>query len=346
MRSVRNINVVGCHTEGEVGRVVTGGILPPPGKTVFEQMKYFAAHHDDLRKFLLFEPRGGAFVHANLIVPGCAPEADAGFIVMEATEYPAMSGTNCICVTTVLLETGMRPMREPVTRLMLETPGGLVAVEAHCRNGKCERVKVRNVASYLAASDVVLDVPGLGTVRADIAYGGAFFVIVEASDLGLKIVPQEARRIVELGQAITRAARAKHELRHLENAEIVGPTFTQFVSSVSRNGDTTLEGRNAVVVYPGKIDRSPCGTGTSAWLAALHGKGRIAIGEAFVSRSILDVRFDCRVESETVVGLVAAIVPSFTGRAWITDISQYLLDPEDPFPAGYTLTDTWMEHLT
>lgn len=346
MRSLKTVTVIGCHAEGEVGRVVTGGVLAPPGRTVFEKMQHFRQHQDDLRKFLLFEPRGGAFVHANLIVPACDPRAHAGFIVMEATEYPPMSGTNSMCVATVLLETGMLPMTEPLTHLTLECPGGLIGIEATCRDGKCERVRVVNVPSFVAKRDIQLDVPGVGRVRADIAYGGAFFVIVEAQDLDLAIVPDEARRIVDLGHRITRVASEAHPVRHPVNAEIYGPTFTQFVGKIEHAADGSASGRNAVVVYPGKIDRSPCGTGTSAWLSLLHAKGVLATGQRFVSRSILDAQFECRIESTADVAGTIGIVPSFAGRAWITDVSQYLLDPQDPYPHGYTLNDTWAERLT
>lgn len=337
--------MIGCHAEGEVGRVVVGGVPPPPGDTVFAQMRHLALHDDGLRKFLLFEPRGGAFVHANLIVPAKDPRADAGFIVMEAIEYPPMSGTNSMCVTTVLLETGMLPMVEPRTRLTLEAPGGLIEVVADCRNGKCERVTVTNLPAFVLVDEVAVDVPGIGRVSGAIAYGSPFFFVVDASQVRLALVPEEARRIVEMGQALTRAVAAAHPVSHPERREVTGPSFTVFVGPTERNADGVLEGRNATVVYPGKIDRSPCGTGTSAWMAVLHARGQLRVGDGFVSRSILDARFDCSITAEREVLGRRAIVPSFAGRAWITDQSRYLLDPADPFPQGYTLTDTWMERL-
>jgi proline racemase len=220
-----------------------------------------------------------------------------------------------------------------------------VNVVAYCRDGKCERVKVTNVPCYVERLDLEIEVEGIGRVRGDIVYGGAFFFIVEAARFGFALVPEEARRIVELGNQLTRAARKACPVAHPHLPEVTGPTFTKFVAPLARGANGVLEGRNALVVSPGKIDRSPCGTGTSAWMALLHHRGELAVGDAFVSRSILDARFDCRIEAETHVESRPAILPSFTGRAWITDISTYLLDPTDPFPCGYTLTDTWMERL-
>jgi len=345
MRAERMITVVGCHAEGEVGRVVTGGVLPPPGDTLFEQKRYLEKEADWLRKFLLYEPRGGAFTHANLIVPPVSPEADAGFIIMEPTDYPPMSGSNAICVATVLLETGMVTMREPETRMVLEAPGGLIDITAQCRDGRCERVTVRNVASFVALLDGAVDVPGIGSVAVDIAYGGAFFAIVDAAALGFSLRPDEARELVELGERIKALVQASYPVAHPLNPEINTVTFTQFAGPMTRdeNGDKT--GRNAVVISPGKIDRSPCGTGSSARLAVLHARGDIAPGERYVSRSILDTEFQCEIVATTRLGDTPAIVPSLSGRAWITGLHHYSLDPTDPFPEGYTLSDTWYRAL-
>lgn len=344
MRVTRTITVVDCHAEGEVGRVVTGGVLPPPGDTLFAQKAWLEAN-DGLRRFLLFEPRGGAFVHANLVVPPKSPGADAGFIIMEATDYPPMSGSNSICVATALLETGMLAMQEPLTRLTLDTPGGVIQVEATCRNGRCERVRIRNVASFATHLAVPLEVEGLGTLRVDIAYGGAFFVLVDAAGLGFDLQREEARSLVETGERIKAAAAERYPVVHPENPEIAGITFTEFTLPVTMDGEGARCGRNTVVISPGKLDRSPCGTGSSARLAVMHARGEIAVGEAFVSRSILDTEFHCRVEAETRVGDRAAILPSLSGRAWVAGIHQYMLDPDDPFPEGYTLSDTWYRAL-
>jgi len=344
MRLKNAITVVGCHAEGEVGRVITGGVLPPPGATLMAQKLHLEREADALRKFLLYEPRGGAFVHANLVVPAVSPQAAAGFIIMEPTDYPPMSGSNCICVATVLLETGMVPMQEPETRLVLETPGGLVPIVARCRDGKCVSVQLENVPCYAAALDVPVEVPGMGTLRIDVSYGGAFFAIVDARALGFAITPDEARDLVVAGERIKAAAVEQFPVRHRETSDIHTITFTQFAAPVE-----VVEGvksaANTVVISPGKLDRSPCGTGTSARLAVMHARGQLATGERFVSRSVIGSRFDAAVVRTTTVGGEPAIVPSIEGRAWITGLHTYGLDPSDPFPQGYTLSDTWYRAL-
>ncbi|MBT5192442.1 MAG: proline racemase family protein [Rhodospirillaceae bacterium] len=345
MQSSRTITVIGCHAEGEVGRVITGGVLPPPGQTLFEQREYLRAQDDGLRKFLLYEPRGGAFVHANLVVPPTTPGADAGFIIMEPTDYPPMSGSNSICVATVLLETGMVELREPETVLRLDTPGGLIEVTAQCRDGRCESVRTRNVPCFVAKLDAAVEVAGLGTVNCDISYGGAFFAIVDAPALGFSLQPDEARDLVEMGERIKLAAVEQHPVSHPENPDIHTITFTQFATPLARDDDGRLVGRNTVVISPGKLDRSPCGTGSSARLAVLHQRGEIGVGDALVSQSVLGTEFHCRIEEEVSVAGQPAIVPSLQGRAWITGSHQYSLDPDDPFPQGYTLSDTWYRAL-
>ena len=345
MRWNRTITVVGCHAEGEVGRVITGGVMPPPGETMFDKKQYLEKEGDALRKFLLYEPRGGAFVHANLIVPPTRPEADAGFIIMEATDYPPMSGSNSICVATVLLETGMLEMQEPETRLTLETPGGLIKAIATCRDGRCERITVDNVPSFVSVLDGKVDVAGLGEISVDIAYGGAFFAIVDATALGFSLNPTEARALVEVGERIKTAVIEAFPVVHPDNPEINTVTFTQFAGPVEVDPDGVKWGRNAVVISPGKIDRSPCGTGTSARLAVLRARGQIEVGETYVSRSLIDSEFRCQVTEDMLVGENAAVRPQISGRAWITGIHQYGLDPSDPYPEGYTLSDTWYRAL-
>jgi proline racemase len=328
-----------------VGKVITGGVLPPPGASVRDQQQWLMHHDDGLRKFLLYEPRGGAFTHANLVVPAKHPDADAGFIIMEPDDYPPMSGSNCICVATVLLETGILPITEPVSHLTLETPGGLVPVEAKCKNGKVESVTLTNVPSFAAVLDHTIDVPGFGKVRVDVAYGGAFFVIADARPFGFHIVPEEARRLVEVGETIKTAAREQLRVRHPEFEAFSKISFTEFTLPVEEiAGEKT--GRNTVVISHGKLDRSPCGTGTCARLAAMHAKGEIGVGEGFVSRSVINSKFDANIDSVTHLkdGKVA-IIPTISGRAWISGIHNYCLDPADPWPQGYTLSDTWYRAL-
>ena len=345
MKWSRSITVVGAHAEGEVGRVVTGGVLPPPGDTLFAQREYLRTQDDGLRKFLLFEPRGGAFCHANLIVPPKDPGAQAGFIIMEATDYPPMSGSNTMCVVTVLLETGMIEMLEPETRLTLETPGGLVEAVAACRDGKCESVAVTNVPCFVVKLDASVEVVGQGTLAVDIAYGGAFFAIVDSAAMGFELNRSEARELVEVGEIIKAAVVEQHPVVHPENSDIHTVTFTEFAAPLELDAEGRKSGRNAVVISPGKIDRSPCGTGSSARLAVLHARGDIAIGETFLSRSPIDTEFRCRIVDTTLVGGSPAVLPEIAGRAWITGRHEYGLDPTDPFPEGYTLSDTWYRAL-
>jgi proline racemase len=345
MRAQRVITVVGAHAAGEVGRVITGGVLPPPGDSVLAQQQWLARHGDELRKFLLYEPRGGAFTHANLVVPATHPDADAGFIIMEPDNYVPMSGSNCICTVTVLLETGMLPMREPVTELTLEAPGGLVPVVAECRDGRVVSVRLTNVPCFAALLDAEIDVPGHGKISIDVAYGGAFFAIVDARRFGFDITRTEARQLVELGETIKAAARRQLSVVHPETPTINEIVFTEFTLPVEEvDGEPT--GRNTVVISPGKLDRSPCGTGTCARLAVMHARGQVGVGEGFVSRSVIGSRFDGRIEAATILSDgTPAILPSIAGRAWITGYHNYVLDPEDPWPQGYTLGDTWYRVL-
>ena len=346
MRAQRIITVIGAHAEGEVGKVITGGVLPPPGRSVREQQQWLMKHDDGLRKFLLYEPRGGAFTHANLIVPAKDPKADAGFIIMEPDDYPPMSGSNCICVATVLLETGMLPMEAPVTRLTLETPGGLVRIEALCKDGRVERVTLTNVPCYAAAIGVFLDVPGHGKMCVDVGYGGAFFVIVDAENFGFKLVPEEARSLVEKGELVKEAAREQINVQHPEIKEFNKIAFTEFTLPVVAQ-DGERRGRNTVVISPGKLDRSPCGTGTCARLAVMHAKGEIKTGEGLVSISVIGSRFIGQVASDTTLtDGTPAIIPTISGRAWISGIHSYVLHPDDPWPEGYTLSDTWYRALS
>ena len=338
MRSTRTITVVGCHAGGEIGNVVVGGVLPPKGDTVFEQMQTLAREGDSLRKLLLREPRGSVACHANLVVPATRPDCDAGFIIMEPTEYPAMSGSNTICTTTVLLETGMIPMREPETVVRLEAPGGVVEARAECRDGRCESVELTNVASFAEQLDAPLEVDGLGTVNVDVAYGGMWYAIVDAHALGFALEPHEARELSIAGERIRAAAREQLSCMHPENPEIRGVSIIQIAEPWRGVGTVT---KNAVIVAPGRLDRSATGTGLSARMAVLHARGLMQVGDTMTHASVLGSTFDGRIAAETRVGGRAAIVPAIRGSAWITSISQLLVDPTDPFPEGYLLPDTW-----
>jgi proline racemase len=331
--------VVSCHAEGEVGDVIVGGVAPPPGETVWEQSR-FIARDQTLRNFMLNEPRGGVFRHINLLVPPRDPRADMGFIIMEPEDTPPMSGSNSICVATVLLDCGIVPMIEPETRLVLEAPGGLVEVVAQCRRGKAERITVRNVPSFVDRLDAALEVPGLGTLTVDTAYGGDSFAIVDAGRLGFRLQPDEARDLAEIGVRITRAANEQLGFSHPGNTAWNHLSFCQIAAPVTvENG--ALTATNAVVVQPGKIDRSPTGTGASARMAVLRARGRMQVGDRYVARSIIGSEFLGTIEADTAIGARAAIIPSISGRAWITGTRQDMLDPDDPWPAGYRLSDTW-----
>jgi proline racemase len=338
MRSRRMITVVGCHAGGEIGNVIVGGVLPPSGATVFEQMETLRREGDWLRRMLLREPRGSVAVHANLVVPATRPDCDAGFIIMEPTEYPAMSGSNTICTATVLLETGICEMQEPETVLWLEAPGGVVEVRASCHDGRCESVELTNVPCFVDRLDAPLEVEGLGTMAVDVAYGGMWYAIADAQSLGFEIEPHEARDLSLAGEAIRAAAREQLPCVHPENAAIAGVSIVQIAGPWQGVGEVS---RNAVVVAPGRLDRSATGTGLSARMAVLHARGQMRVGEEMTHASAIGSTFRGRILAETSVSDRAAIVPAIRGSAWITGTCQYFLDPADPFPEGYLLADTW-----
>ncbi|NDW47859.1 proline racemase family protein [Ruegeria sp. PrR005] len=339
MRSSKTIHVISAHAEGEVGDVIVGGVAPPPGETLWEQRSWIA-RDGRLRNFVLNEPRGGVFRHVNLLVPPKDPRADAAFIIMEPEDTPPMSGSNSICVATVLLDSGLVEMVEPVTELVLEAPGGLVHVRAECRGGKAERIFVRNLPSFVAELDVSLDVPGVGQVRVDTAFGGDSFVVVRPEDVGIEIARDRARDLAELGIAITNAANAQLGFHHPENPEWRHISFCLFAGEIERR-DGVLRAASAVAIQPGKIDRSPTGTAVSARMAILHARGEMAEGERFIATSIIGSEFTGRIAGLATVGGCPAILPEISGRGWITGIHQHMLDPGDPWPEGYRLRDTW-----
>jgi proline racemase len=338
MRARRTITVVGCHAGGEVGNVVVGGVLPPAGETVFEQMRTLRDGDDSLRRLLLREPRGSVACHANLVVPSTRDDCDAGFIIMEPTEYPAMSGSNTICTTTVLLETGMIEMREPETVVRLEAPGGVVEARAACRDGRCESVEFTNVPCFVEQLDAALEVEGHGLLSVDVAYGGMWYAIADARALGFAIEPGEARDLSLAGERIRAAAREQLPCVHPENPEIAGVSIVQIAEPWQGIGRVT---KNAVVVSPGRLDRSATGTGLSARLAVLHARGQMGVGDSMTHASAIGSTFDGRIAEEARVGDRSAIRPAIQGSAWITGIWQVFVDPDDPFPEGYLLSDTW-----
>jgi len=339
MRSSGIIHMVSCHAEGEVGNVIVGGVATPPGETLWQQARWIA-EDQGLRNLVLNEPRGGVFKHINLLLPAKQPAAKFAFIIMEPEHTPPMSGSNSICVATVLLDTGLIEMQEPVTEFVLEAPGGLVPIKAYCENGKARSIEVHNLPSFADQLDAALEVEGLGTLIVDTAYGGDSFVIVDAAALGFEIKPDEARDLTETGRKITRAANEQLGFEHPANPDWAHISFCEFALPLSMENGVKVS-RNTVVIDPGKLDRSPTGTGCSARMAVLHAKGLMQTGERLIGRSIIDSRFDCRIVSETLVGDKAAILPSIRGRAWITGTHQIMLDPDDPWPEGYRVADTW-----
>lgn len=339
MRSSSAIHVIGCHAEGEVGDVIVGGVAPPPGDTLWDQARWIAKDNS-LRDFVLNEPRGGVFRHVNLLVPPKDPRAVMGWIIMEPVHTPPMSGSNSLCVATVLLDSGIVPMEEPETRFSIEAPGGLVDVVATCADGKAQSVRVTNHPSFVQHLDHPLEVEGLGTLNVDTAYGGDSFVLVDAPALGFAVRPDEARALAETGMAITKAANEQIGFSHPTNADWSHISFCQFTMPVA-SGNGLKTGRSAVAIEPGKIDRSPTGTGCSARMAVLHARNLLTIGEPFIGVSIIGSRFECRIEAETDLDGTAAIIPSISGRAWITETKQLMLDPGDPWPQGYRVGDTW-----
>lgn len=344
------ISAVDLHAGGEPGRVITGGVLDVPGRTMFEKMQHLARHGDDLRQRMLFEPRGYPAMCCNVILPPTRPEAQAGFVIMEPVEYPPMSGTNTICVVTTLLETGMLAMRDPVTELVLEAPAGLIGVRAACANGKVTQVALRNVPAFAVHLDAPVEVPQLGTVPVDVAWGGMFYAIADATRFGLRLTPDEGRDLVRIGEMIKAAAREQLPVAHPDNPEIAGVTISQLSGPPA---DAANHRRNAVVVstgtldwnrpatWTGVLDRSPCGTGTCAKMAALHARGQLRVGDTFRHEGVLGTVFTGRVLDETTVGPYRAIVPEISGRAWITGFAHYVVDAEDPFPDGFKVGDLW-----
>ncbi len=349
-RPDHEVVAVDAHAAGEPGRVIINGVADVPGATMFEKMRHLATCHDDLRRRMLREPRGYPAANCNLVLPPTSPSAATGFVIMEQVEYPLMSGSNTICVATVLIETKMVAVTEPVTRFVLEAPAGLVQVEARVENGHARSVTFENVPAFAMQLSAPVEVPDVGTLSVDLAYGGMIYAIADAGALGLRLTPDEARDIVRVGECIKAAAREQAPQAHPEQPEVVGPTIVCLVGPPSgRHADQ----RNAVVVstgsldwsrpgtWTGALDRSPCGTATCARMAVLHAQGKLPIGRDFRNEGILGTVFTGRLVAETEVAGRPAVVPTITGRAWVTGYARYVLDRDDPFPAGYTVADIW-----
>ena len=350
MQVSRIIHAVDLHACGEHGRVIVGGVTDVPGTTMFEKMQFLEQHRDGLRKFMLREPRGFPAANCNLILPPTLPEADAGFVIMEQVEYPPMSGTNTICVATALIETGMVKSSEPITTLKLESPAGLIEVQAEVKDGSVNSVTFTNVPAFAVHLDRTIEVPTIGEVVVDVAWGGMFYVITEAEPLGLELEPGQAGKLARVGEMVKQAAKEQLTCVHPEQPEVSGVTIGVILGKPTQPQATC---KNAAIVSTGDLDwereetwtaaldRSPCGTGTCATMAALHAKGKLGLGEDFHNEGILGTIFTGRLVESCRVGQYDAVVPTIKGQAWITGFAQYVASPGDPFPEGFTVGDIW-----
>ena len=332
----KTITMVEAHAEGEVGRIVTSVANDIPGKTMLEKMNYINQVDDSLRRFLVFEPRGYAQMSTNLIFEPIHKEADIGFLILQGDKAHAMSGSNSICLVTVLLETGRIKMIEPKTVVTLDTPAGLVRAVASCKNGKCERVTLDMTPSYADQLDTIIEVEGLGEVIVDIAFGGIFYALINPSQFNLKILPENARKLVDIGTKVHRAINSQIKIKHPQIEGLKGISYTMFVG---HDSDGVMKG--ATILPPGRIDRSPCGTGNSARLAVMEARGQAEVGQSFLARSIIDSEFKLEIlEKKTIAGK-SGIIPRVSGRGWIHGVHQIGVDPSDPYPLGYKVADCW-----
>ncbi|MFD4599410.1 proline racemase family protein [Streptomyces sp. NPDC058464] len=348
----RRIHAIDVHAEGEPGRVLIGSHLHVRGATMAERLEYCEKHLDELRRLLLREPRGYPALCGALILPPADPAADFGLVVLEQGGFRPMSGSNLICAVTALVETGAVPVTEPVTELTVDTAVGLVRVRADIENGKATRVTFANVPAFAVALDHVLELPEYGLVPVDIVFGGQFYVQARAADLGVRLDPSAAKELTRAGSVLRTAAQQQFPVAHPVNPGIDEISLAMLHGPSPSPG---ISGRNTVVLpngevdlgdpstWTGTLDRSPCGTGTSGRMAALHARGQLPLDSPFVHESIIGTTFTGTLLSETRIGPYEAVLPTISGRGWITAFSEYVLDDTDPFPYGYTLGDLWGE---
>ncbi|MEK2476119.1 MULTISPECIES: proline racemase family protein [Streptomyces] len=334
MRTRHVFHAVDSHTEGMPTRVITGGVGVIPGTTMAERRTYFIEHMDHLRTLLMYEPRGHAAMSGAILQPPTRPDADYGVLYIEVSGLLPMCGHGTIGVATVLVETGMVPVTEPVTTVRLDTPAGLVSVDVRVTDGAATSVTLTNVPAFCVALDRTVEVPGRGTVTYDLAFGGNFYAFVELDALGLPFDRARKDDLLAAGLALMDAVNASPERPvHPERPEIAGVKHVYLAAP----GSDAHHSRHAMAIHPGWFDRSPCGTGTSARMAQLHARGQLPLDRDFVNESFIGTRFTGRLIEETTVGALPAVVPTVTGRAWITGTAQYFLDPDDPFPGGFLL---------
>ncbi|MFK0179403.1 proline racemase family protein [Streptomyces xanthochromogenes] len=333
MRTRHVYHAVDSHTEGMPTRVVTGGLGVIPGATMAERRQYFMEHLDHVRTLLMYEPRGHASMSGAILQPPTRPEADYGVLYIEVSGVLPMCGHGTIGVATVLVETGMVAVTEPVTTVRLDTPAGLVGVDVRVEDGEARSVTLTNVPAFCLALDRKVTVPGLGTVTYDLAYGGNFYAFVELDALGLPFARERKDEMLAAGLAIMDAINAAEPPVHPEDPEIAGVKHVYLAAP----GSDATRSRHAMAIHPGWFDRSPCGTGTSARMAQLHARGELPLHRDFTNESFIGTEFTGRLVAETSVGRLPAVIPTVTGRAWITGTAQYFLNPSDPFPAGFLL---------
>ncbi|MFC9621351.1 proline racemase family protein [Streptomyces sp. NPDC056930] len=333
MQTRHIFHAVDSHTEGMPTRVITGGIGTIPGATMAERRRYFQEHRDAVRTLLMYEPRGHAAMSGAILQPPTRPDADFGVLYIEVSGFLPMCGHGTIGVATVLVETGMVEVTEPVTTVRLDTPAGLVSVDVQVKDGAATAVTLTNVPAFSVALDRTVDVPGYGPVRHDLAYGGNFYAMVHLADLGLPFDRAHKDDILAAGLAVMDAVNAADRPVHPEDPDIHGLKHVQFIAP----GSDARHSRHAMAIHPGWFDRSPCGTGTSARMAQLHARGELALDTDFVNESFIGTSFTGRLVGKTTVGGLPAVVPTVTGRAWITGTAQFFLNPSDPFPEGFLL---------
>lgn len=336
MRWKRTIQLVDVHCEGEIGRLATGGVPNIPGNSIAEQLNYINTVDDSIRRFLCLEPRSGPLGSVNLLLPPRREGADAGFIILQADQAHAMSGSNAICVTTALLEMGIVEMKEPETIVTLDTASGLVRAKASCRDGHCDSVELTMPPSFVLDLDVEVATERWGKVKVDICYGGIFYAIADASSVGLSISKENARGLVEAGMALKETINRTMEIVHPEIPEIRDVAYVMF-----RGEEPDGAVRTCTTMWPGRVDRSPCGTGSSANLATLYARGKVKVGDVLVSRSTIGTEFRVGLKGVTEIAGRPAIIPTITGRAWTFGLTQVALDPFDPTADGFAVTDVW-----
>ena len=343
MKWKKTLQMVEVHCEGDVGKVITSGVIDLPGKTMADKMNYINEKDKSLINLLLLEPRGCAQMSANLLLPPTVPGADVGFLVLLADGAHSMSGSNAMCVVTALLETGIVPMIEPVTEIALDTPAGIVDAKATCRDGKCERVTLEMPPAFVEDLDVEVSTKEFGAISGDIAFGGEYYLLLDAQQFGIGIEADNAHELVRIGTDIKEEFARAFTVRHPSV-----PSINKIASVMfrDRENDNTL--RTCTVGGTGRVDRSPCGTGCAANAAVLYEKGLLSKGQSMIAKSIIGSQFELILANETTIGSYQAVTVTVSGRCWIYGFHQIGLDPEDPFADGFVLTDTWgpnIEHI-